>query len=29
VEVICDPNAYPPITAWDEVADARILGTEQ
>ena len=29
VEVICDPTAYPPITAWDDVADARILGTEE
>jgi len=27
VEVLCDPDAYPPITAWDEVGERAILGT--
>ena len=27
VEVVCDPDAHPPITAWDDVADEAILTT--
>lgn len=27
IDVVCDPNAYPPITAWDGVADQAIFGT--
>ena len=26
VEVLCDPDAYPPITAWDEIGERAILG---
>jgi acetolactate synthase I/II/III large subunit len=26
VEVLCDPDAYPPITAWDEAGERAILG---
>lgn len=28
IDVVCDPNAYPPITAWDAVADRAILGAD-
>ena len=24
VEVMCDPDAYPPITAWDDVAERAV-----
>lgn len=29
VEVICDPDAFPPITAWEDVAERAILGVDR
>ena len=26
VEVMCDPDAFPPITAWEGAAERAILG---
>lgn len=29
VEVMCDPDAFPPITAWEDVAVRAILGVDR